>query len=319
MTGRDGRETGARRVRGGAVWFPGEMARTRHLIRENLSLTTLVIEVADARAPRASRYPGLAPLVPGRPILTVLAKADLADPEITRDWVARLEAGTREAVARGPGDAASGGAIALSAGNRADVQRLVRKVTALGRRAGRRGPIRAMIVGLPNVGKSTLINRLAGRASARTGDRPGITRGKQWIRTGSGFDLCDLPGILVPGRLPSRVALLLAVLGVLPEQAFDTTEAARLVLDVLAERDALPAELKVAEEEPPGRAGGAGAPDGDTLLARYALARGHLRSGGRPDLERAATSLVRAFREGRFGRVSLETPAALGPEGGPAG
>ncbi len=287
-------------------WFPGQMARTRRLIRENLPLVGLIIEVADARAPKASRHPGLDKLVPGRPILTVLTKADLAEPAATKRWIEWLRQTGR------PGD----GAIAFSEGDRQAVREVARSA-AQASRPGRTSA-RAMVVGLPNVGKSTLINRLVGRASARTGDRPGITRGKQWLKAGGGggpgqgagagsFDLLDLPGILVPGRLPPKVALTLAVLGILPAQAFDPVEAGLHAVGILETSGRLPEEilagpaLEADLEGPAARE--------TELLVRYALGRGHLRAGGQPDLERAAVALVGAVREGRFGPLTLELPA----------
>ncbi len=296
-----------------ASWFPGQMARTRRLIRENLSLVGLVIEVADARAPRATRHPGLDRLVPGRPILTVLTKADLAEPEATARWVERLSAAGR------PGD----GAVSFSEADRRDAREVVRLAETLGHKRGGDGGVgrsagRAMVVGLPNVGKSTLINRLVGRAAAHTGDRPGITRGKQWLRAGAGpdrnrrpeagpgLDLLDLPGILVPGRLPLKVALTLALLGILPAQAYDPVEAALHALGVLEAAGRLPAEIlgNGVLPEGPGRETERRA----GLLTRYATLRGHLLAGGRPDTERAAVALVGALREGRFGRITLESP-----------
>jgi ribosome biogenesis GTPase A len=287
----------------GSTWFPGEMAKTRRLIRENLSLVGLVIEVADARAPKASRHPGLAGLVPGRPILTVLAKADLADPAATRRWLDFVSRGK----AGGP-DGPAGGAIAFSSRQRTGTRDLVKLAAGLGRSRSPHGTVRAMVVGLPNVGKSTLINRLVGRASAKTGDRPGITRGKQWVRAEDGLDLLDLPGILVPGTIPPGVALILALLGILPGHVLDVAEVARYALTLLAETDRLPPEVT----EGVGTEGA-----GPDLLTRFALARGHLMPGGVADLERAATAVVRAFREGRFGRLTLEAPGDPAGKGGP--
>lgn len=308
-----------------ATWFPGQMARTRRLIKDNLPLVGLVIEVADARAPRATRYPGLTRLVPGRPILTVLGKADLADPVETSKWVRYLDAG---------GVAGAGGAAAF-ASTREDpkgVRDLLSLAARLGRTSSSRPVARAMVVGFPNVGKSTLINRLVGRASAATGDRPGITRGKQWLRAGEGLELLDLPGILVPGHIPPRVVLILALLGLLPALAYDAVTVAEYALGILARAGKLPEGIPALPDGgsgsrdgsgPAGAGAGTGAAWARDALSAFALARKHLRRGGEPDLERAAVSLVGGFREGRFGRLTLESPPESPPgfaprEGAPA-
>ncbi len=318
----------ARLTDGGSTWFPGQMARTRRLIRENLPLVGLVIEVADARAPRATRYPALEKLVPGRPILTVLGKADLADPPLTADWVKTIAGGEAVTGARsgpaGPEGAAGPphAAVAFSSTEPRDAREVLRLAGVMALRRSRQADARAMVVGLPNVGKSTLINRLVGRSAARTGDRPGVTRGKQWLRAGPDLLLLDLPGVLVPGRLPGRVSLTLALVGILPREAFDPVEVATHALGVLLEAGRLPPELAERSAAVAGAGGSASGPGGwsaarregnasllTNLLRRYALVRGHLRAGGEPDLERAAVALVGAFREGRFGRLTLERPA----------
>jgi len=272
------------------TWYPGIMARTRRLIRENLAVVDVVVELADARLPRSSRDPGLEGLLRGKPRLAVLNKADLADPRMTRRWVSWL-------TARGER------VMAFSATAGAGPSKLLGNLWAFG---GRRRPgrsLRVMVVGTPNVGKSSLLNRLAGRASAATGDRPGVTRGKQWITLAPGLELLDLPGVLPPRSLANEGGYGLAAVGIVPEGTYDPGAVAVWLLEWLASR-------------PSGRQGLC-ATYGDELLADAAphtllemvgRARGCLAPGGKIDRERAAAAVVKDFRDGRLGRHTLESP-----------
>ncbi len=269
----------------------GHMARALGAVRKNLWLVDIVVEVADARAPMATRNPQLDTLLTGKARVLVLARADLAAEAATRRWLSHFAGKGIKAIAV---DAVSG----------AGVERL-RALLQEGRhREGSAvGEARAMVVGVPNVGKSSLINRLAGRARARTGALPGITRGKQWIRVGNTM-LLDLPGILPP-FIRSRSSLArLAALGVVGVDACPSTDAAVALIDAV--RHLAPQELEAAY----GLASELGDPE--AVLEEIGRRRGCLVSGGRVDLERAADVVLKDFRLGRLGRITLEAP----PDGG---
>lgn len=265
----------------------GHMARALSAVNKNLWLVDLVVEVADARAPVATRNPHLERLVGDKERVLVLARADLAAEGATRRWLAYF---ARKGVKALAVDAVGGAGVEkLSALLRAD------------RHGG--GPrverSRAMVVGVPNVGKSSLINRLAGRARARTGALPGITRGKQWIRVGETL-LLDLPGILPP-FIRSRASLArLAALGVVGVDACPAPDAAAALIDDL--RRLAPRELEATY----GLASESGEPE--AVLEEIGRRRGCLLSGGRVDLDRAADLVLKDFRLGRLGRITLEPP-----------
>ena len=270
----------------------GHMARALGQVRRYLEAVDVVIEVADARAPFSSRSPQLATLAGGRVHLLVLSRGDLADPGTTRAWAAWFrQRGLEPLVAGGPGDGRLPG-------------RLRRRVGA----AGRSFKPRAMIVGLPNVGKSTLLNRLAGRRRARTGPEPGVTRGKQWVDLGDCW-LLDTPGVLPP-RLGGTRRLLLGALGLVGAEVAAPYEVAVFLLQHLADRPAFRRALRerwrlpaAAVPELPDPL-----PPADEVLASLAFRRGLLGPGGEPDRERAAAVMVAAFRAGELGRLSLEHP-----------
>ncbi|MBX5464560.1 MAG: ribosome biogenesis GTPase YlqF [Clostridia bacterium] len=268
----------------------GHMARALRLSRQLLHAVDAVVEVLDARIPRASRYPALARMLEGRPRLVVLAKADLADPAVTRAW---LEAFT----------AAGERALALDLRGGGEPARLRRELRRLA--AGRGGlppprPRGGVGGGPPHPRQWPLLNRLAGRGAARTGARPGITRGEQWIR-GDGYELLDLPGVLPATLGNRRVLVRLAACELVGTEAVPEAEAARWLAEWLAER--APAVL---EERYAWRVG-------EAVLEAVARRRGALLPGGLPDLERAGRALLADFRLGRLGRLSLEEPDDAGP------
>lgn len=288
-------------------WFPGHMAKTKRLISENLKEVDIVIELLDARIPRSSRNPDIAALCGGKPMLTLLNKTTLADPEVTKRWVRSLKDGGGGAI---PIDAVSGDG--LSSIVPAIRELLAEKLERYDEKgmSGRR--LRAMIVGIPNVGKSSLINRLAGGARAKVENRPGVTRDKQWITTRYQLDLLDMPGVLWPKLGDRLTGENLAFTGAVKDGVLDVTEiGGALALRLYeASRDKLAARYKL---DPAAIAALRDGCDGDepfkyALLEQIGRRRGFLISGGEVDLEHTANMLLEEFRSAKIGRISLEAP-----------
>ncbi len=273
-------------------WFPGHMARTRRKIQESLALVDAVIEVVDARIPTSSRNPELSHWVGRKPRLIVLNKADLADEATTKRWIAYYEGRGNAAIAV---DCKSGrGFNALMPA----LRRLLQPQIEKWEEKGMNHAVRAMIVGIPNVGKSSFINRLNKGGKARVEDRPGVTRQNQWFVV-DGAQLLDTPGVLWPKFEDHTVALHLAFTGAIKDQVLDMEEMACELLGILAAsyRPLLLARYKLPEELPEDRW---------ELLQLVARKRGMLVSGGEVDTERAAIMLLDEYRGGKLGRISLE-------------
>ena len=276
-------------------WFPGHMARTRRKIQESLSQVDAVIEIVDARIPLSSRNPELDHWVGRKPRLIVLTKADLADEAATKRWIAHFEARGIAAIAV---DCKSGrGFNAFMPALRRVLCDLIEKWES----KGMNHAIRAMIVGIPNVGKSSFINRLNKGGKAKVEDRPGVTRQNQWFVV-DGAQLLDTPGVLWPKFEDHTVALHLAFTGAIKDQVLDMEEMACELLGILScsYRDLLTARYKLTEELPDDRW---------ELLQLVARKRGMLVSGGEVDTERAAIMLLDEYRGGKLGRITLEQPA----------
>jgi ribosome biogenesis GTPase A len=276
-------------------WFPGHMTRTIKEIKENLALVDIVIELLDARIPYSSGNPELARILPGEKRITVLNKSDLAHPGATASWIEHFKNKSVPALAV---DSLSG----------SGVRELMLEITARGemvrekwQKRGRRNKrIRVMIAGIPNVGKSSLINRIAGRASARTGDKPGVTRGRQWIKVTEGIDLLDTPGVLWPKFDEERVGINLAITGAIREEIVDREELALKLIERLFQlgRDVLMRGYGIVQlEETPYR-----------VLEQVGIARGCIIKGGKIDTLRTSVILLEDFRSGRLGRITLELP-----------
>ncbi len=278
-------------------WFPGHMHTTRLAMVERIkSGIDVVIELLDARLPGSSANPLLATLTAGKPALKLLNKQDLADPARTEAWLAHYNAlpDTR--------------AIGLDASEAAPAARLLQACRALAPlRGGMVKPLRVLICGVPNVGKSTLINTLVRRKATKTGDEAGITKTEQPIALASDVTLYDTPGLLWPRITVAESGLLLAASGAVGRNAYDEQEVALALLERLQAGypAALAARYKLAATED---AAALAALPADHLLERIARQRGYIGSGAVPNLQKAAEAVLNDFRSGAVGRVTLETP-----------
>ena len=279
-------------------WFPGHMAKTRRMIAKSLPLVDAAAELLDARLPMSSRNPELNRLTGKKPRLIILNKADMADPAVTQQWMQYYK---KQGFAVITADSKSGkGVKQFAPALRELLKEQLEKYAAKGMK-GR--PIRVMILGIPNVGKSSLINRLAGGKRAKAEDRAGVTRTQQWIKTTDGVELLDTPGVLWPKFDDPAVGDKLAFIGSVKDEVTDSeTMACRLIavlqaqhIPLLCERYKL-AEADVAGEEP------------YTVLERIGLRRGMKIRGGDVDTERAAVTLLDEYRAGKLGKLSIETP-----------
>ena len=277
-------------------WFPGHMTKAQRMIEDNIKLVDAVCEVIDARIPRASRNPDIDRLAAGKPRLVILNRADLADPELTKRWKESFE---RQGMAVLETDARSGKGVG---GFVPAVRRLLadklREYEAKGQ-SGR--PLRVMILGIPNVGKSTFINKVAGRKAAAAGDKPGVTRGRQWINIDRSLDLLDTPGILWPKFDSQEVGELLAVTNAIKADVIDKeTLGANFMLRL---RSMYPTAIEARYKFTPDEDA-----NGFELLEQAAKKRGFLISRGEYDIERMANTLLSEYHDGKLGRLTLELP-----------
>ena len=275
-------------------WYPGHMTKTRRMISENLKMVDAVCEVLDARIPISSRNYDIFELSKEKPRLIILNRVDLADAEKTKEWAAYYRSKGYSVL-----ETNSKSGSGVSAFTSAIKQLLSEKLESY-RQKGQVGrSIRIMICGVPNVGKSSFINRVSGRNIAKAEDRPGVTRDKQWIRVGNGIELLDTPGMLWPKFDDKRTALNLAYTGAIKDDILDIESLASLFMEVLSERYAenLNSRYKITcnDEEP-----------GYEILERAGKARGFLISGGEVNTERMAKTLLDEFRSGNLGRITLE-------------
>ena len=280
-------------------WFPGHMAKTRRMISENLKLVDITIELRDARIPLSSRNPEILTLTAGKPLLTLLNKASLADPAATARWLAHCRAEGTDALAI---DCVSGEGLNKIAPT---VRRILADKLKQYESKGMHGrALKAMIVGIPNVGKSSLVNRLCGAKKAKVEDRPGVTLNKQWVTTSAGIDLLDTPGVLWPKFDDEIIGQNLAATGAIRDAILDTESLAAILCarllhvapELLYARYKLGDPAALEELKP------------FELLALIGRKRGFLISGGEVDTERAAAVLLDEFRSGKIGRITLDAP-----------
>ncbi|MDN3525445.1 ribosome biogenesis GTPase YlqF [Halomonas sabkhae] len=298
-------------------WYPGHMNKARRQILEALPEIDVVIEVLDARLPYSSANPMLAELTRHKPVLKVLSRADLADPQQTREWTRHFDAqpATR--------------ALAVTTTQARDLKRVPKLCHELAGQVRADRDVRVMVMGIPNVGKSTLINGLAGRSIARTGNEPAVTKRQQKVRINGQVALIDTPGVLWPKIEDQASAYRLAASGAIRDTAIDYVDVAIVTAAELAKRypEALSTRYKLKELPPfqpnpeaerteadgdPGpdllaRAGF----DGQAIVSSIAGKRGGLRAGGEIDLHRGAEVLLHELRDGKLGRLTLETPADI--------
>lgn len=278
-------------------WFPGHMSKTRRMILEHLKLVDVLVEILDARLPLSSRNPEIDKIAGDKLRILVLNKADLADSAATAAWQAYF---ARQGLTAVPLDSQSGKGFSAFA---PAVDRVMKEKIERDRSRGiQRHSVKLMVVGIPNVGKSSFINRLSGRSAAKTGDRPGITTTKQWIRIAGKYELLDTPGILWPKFESPEVAKRIAFTGGIRDEIIDIEELACQLLAYLSERyaAALCARYKLtvdpAQTEP------------YDLLEEIGRKRGCIVSGGNVDTFRAAALLLDDFRSSKLGAITLELP-----------
>lgn len=287
-------------------WYPGHMTKAIRMMQENIKLIDIIIELTDARIPASGRNPDIDELGKNKYRLILLNKADLADPSVTTKWKDFYK---------------NEGYLVLEinskTGNEAGkVKDLVLKACAEKiERDKKRGivgrPIRAMVAGIPNVGKSTFINKLAGKASAKTGNKPGVTKGKQWISLGKNMQLLDTPGILWPKFEDDTVGLHLALIGSMNDENLDTTELACELIRLLEENypQAITEKYNITSEQVEELEEVQYATHYSAVLSAIAINRKCFKQGAEPDISRAASMLLDDFRNGRLGRITLERPA----------
>lgn len=276
-------------------WYPGHMAKAKRLIEENLKVIDAVIELVDARIPVSSTNPMIAALLGGKPSVIVLNKADLADPAALELWKAYYRNQGRHV-------------IALNSKDGRGIKQLIQAVRKMAEpklahwraRGLKNRPVRTIILGIPNVGKSTLINRLAGRNVAKTADRPGETKGKQWVHLSDSLDLLDTPGVLWPKLEDQRSAKRLAATGAISDAVFDMQEVVTELISELSVRypEALARRFKLdgLDEDPA------------LTVVRIGRNRGCVVAGGTVDMEKTYKLIIKEYREGRIGAISLDWP-----------
>lgn len=280
-------------------WYPGHMTKTRRQMTEDVKFVDMVAEVVDARIPISSRNPDIDFMVGDKPRMIIFNRADQADPTQTASWKAWFRAKGYVVLET---DAKTGKGVSQFSGV---IKSALREKIDQWKAKGQVGrPVRIMVVGVPNVGKSTFINKVAKRKSAKAGDRPGVTRGKQWVSVDNGLDLLDTPGILWPKFEDETTGMHLAFTGAVRDEVVDNEELAAALLELLRERYPGSLEERYKINVSPDLAGW-------ELLERCARKRGMLISGGEADTERMARVLLDEFRGGKLGRFTLETPEDL--------
>lgn len=277
-------------------WFPGHMAKTRRVISEHLKLVDVVIELLDARVPQSSRNPEIDSILKDKPRIIALNKSDLADPKQNNKWKDYF---SKQGISVIYTNSITGLGLGEIKGK---LKQLTRKKLESAQARGRmQRPIKTMVVGIPNVGKSAFINKIAGKASTETGDRPGVTRSQQWVRINPEIMLLDTPGILWPKFEDQLTGLNLAFTGAIKDEIMDTTELAVKLLEKLSVTYPEKIKERYKLENLTGK-------KGVDLLEEAGRRRGCLVSGGEVDFNRISVILLDEFRGGKIGKITLEIP-----------
>lgn len=275
-------------------WYPGHMTKAKRMMQEDIKFNDIVIELIDARIPMSSRNPDIDDLAKNKYRLILLNKSDLADERVTVKWVEFFEKQGIKVIKLDSRQRSG-----MKSVNNAILEVCKEKIERDRKRGIINRPVRAMIVGIPNVGKSTFINSFAGKACAKTGNKPGVTKGKQWIRLNKTVELLDTPGILWPKFDNEKIANDLAFIGSINDQILNLTELSLKFIESVKNDYAgiFTSSYDIEEKD-----------DGVTMLGDIAIARGCLKKGGEPDYDKAATLIFDDFRSGKLGKISIEKP-----------
>ena len=275
-------------------WYPGHMTKAKRMMQEDIKFNDIVIELIDARIPMSSRNPDIDDLAKNKYRLILLNKSDLADERVTVKWVEFFEKQGIKVIKLDSRQRSG-----MKSVNNAILEVCKEKIERDRKRGIINRPVRAMIVGIPNVGKSTFINSFAGKACAKTGNKPGVTKGKQWIRHNKTVELLDTPGILWPKFDNEKIANDLAFIGSINDQILNLTELSLKFIESVKNDYAgiFTSRYDIEEKD-----------DGVTMLGDIAIARGCLKKGGEPDYDKAATLIFDDFRSGKLGKISIEKP-----------
>ena len=275
-------------------WYPGHMTKAKRMMQEDIKFNDIVIELIDARIPMSSRNPDIDDLAKNKYRLILLNKSDLADERVTVKWVEFFEKQGIKVIKLDSRQRSG-----MKSVNNAILEVCKEKIERDRKRGIINRPVRAMIVGIPNVGKSTFINSFAGKACAKTGNKPGVTKGKQWIRLNKTVELLDTPGILWPKFDNEKIANDLAFIGSINDQILNLTELSLKFIESVKNDYAgiFTSRYDIEETD-----------DGVTMLGDIAIARGCLKKGGEPDYDKAAALIFDDFRSGKLGKISIEKP-----------
>lgn len=275
-------------------WYPGHMTKAKRMMEENIKLVDVIVEMLDARVPLSSRNPELLKIANNKPRIVVLNKIDLADDEMTRKWSSRLKKEGAEVVLVNARDG-KGMNMVMSAAKEVCKEKIERNRA----RGIINKPIRAMIVGIPNVGKSTFINKLIGKASAKTGNKPGITKGKQWLKVKKDFELLDTPGLLWPKFEDQKVGIALALIGSIKEELLDTRELSFHMIELMRSYY----KEQFLNRYPIGNIESKSLMD---ILEEITVMRNILKTGNIPDTDRMSIILLDEFRNGKYGKITID-------------